>query len=771
MKNNIVNDNLLNDQSTVDVGDFGTLQLSEVKPDGSTVYDFAQKEKDDFYSDLSRKMSEDSLNKLSSYIISALEDDIKARDPWLKLHKDLMAFTGDKCDDITKENENSLVVDGTLGTALVRFTAIARSELLPESGPAGCKVFGKDSRSLEDVASSRSSWLNYYLTVRDQEYYKDYEKFLYYLGFYGTIIRKVCYDELLGMPISRFILPENFLVNIDCSTIMDSDRLTHILKLSTRDILARQKAGIFRDVELPYTKIDWSPSTENNSSEEIINGLVDVNVYKERSLHDVYESHIDLDLDFYMDKKTSKTKNKKNRNILPYIVFLDKESRKILRIERNWHEWDEKKKRRKFLIAYQYYTGFDIWGQGIARMSANNAVAATKMLRLTIDSATYQNLPSGFYRGPKMETTDIRLSPGTFKNLGSSSAGDIRADFAVLPFGGPSQVLLDLKADMISQMQDRLSASELGMMDSKEDIPTGTAVAFLEEKNRIQAAILKSLHNSLSEELKLLDDMFAEILVKEEFFIKGEKRIITAEDFISDVQIIPVSDPSVNSTVQKIMKAEAVFQTAMQMPDKVDSFEALKMVFAAQGLSAEEIERLVTKEQNVEPADPITENMNIMQGKPVKASIEQNHDAHIVVHSAVQNEQSAAHIQEHMALKFMLQMQNEMGIDLSNISPDDPEMQYELANRAAAAIEALGLNKMDSAEDKPLDPNELLAADIEQKREANIIKKQIADDKIEAETFKTQMDFEKEKMKVKQAEEEARLKYEAELKKITNRYI
>ena len=232
-----------------------------------------------------------------------------------------------------------------------------------------------------------------------------------------------------------------------------------------------------------------------------------------------------------------------------------------------------------------------------------------------------------------------------------------------------------------------------------------------------------------------------------------------------------MSDPSVNSTVQKIMKAEAVFQTAMQMPDKVDSFEALKMVFAAQGLSAEEIERLVTKEQNVEPADPITENMNIMQGKPVKASIEQNHDAHIVVHSAVQNEQSAAHIQEHMALKFMLQMQNEMGIDLSNISPDDPEMQYELANRAAAAIEALGLNKMDSAEDKPLDPNELLAADIEQKREANIIKKQIADDKIEAETFKTQMDFEKEKMKVKQAEEEARLKYEAELKKITNRYI
>lgn len=760
----------MKNNDVIDVGEYGKLEMSEELPDGSTVYDFKQEEKDDFHSDLSRNMSEESLNKLSAYILAALDEDVRARDPWLKLHKDLMTFTGDKCDDISKENENSLVVDGTLGTALVRFTAIARAELLPESGPAGFKVFGQDARSLEDVATNRSSWLNYYLTVRDEEYYKDYEKFLYYLGFYGTVIRKVCYDELLGMPISRFILPENFLVNIDCSTIMDSGRLTHILKLSTRDIIARQKSGVFRDVELPYTKIDWTSDLSSNTMVDNSGGLVDVNVYKERSLHDVFESHIDLDLDYYNDRKQSRTKNKKTRNILPYMVFIDKESRKILRIERNWHQWDKKQKRRRFFIGYQYYTGFDIWGQGIARMSANNAVAATKMLRLTIDSATYQNLPSGFYRGPKMENTDIRLSPGTFKNLNSSSGGDIRADFAILPFGGPSQALMDLRGDMISQMQDRLSASELGMMDSREDIPTGTAVAFLEEKNRIQASILKSLHNSLSEELKLLDEMFAEVLVKEEFFIKGEKRIITTDDFVDDVQIVPVSDPSVNSTVQKIMKAEAVFSTAMQMPDKVDTFEVLKMVFAAQGLSPEEVERLVSKEQQVEPLDPITENMNLMQGKPVKAGIEQNHDAHIVVHSAIENEQAAAHIQEHMALKFMLQMQNEMGIDISQVPPDDPDIQYELASRAAAAIEAIGLNKVDSAEDKPLDPNELIAADIEQKKEANIIKKQIADDRLEVDSFRAQMEFEKEKMKVEQAREEAELKYEAEIRKITSRY-
>ncbi|NDB85052.1 MAG: hypothetical protein EB127_20475, partial [Alphaproteobacteria bacterium] len=409
-------------------------------------------------------------------------------------------------------------------------------------------------------------------------------------------------------------------------------------------------------------------------------------------------------------------------------------------------------------------------GQGIARMSANNAVAATKMLRLTIDSATYQNLPAGFYRGPKMETTDIRLSPGTFKNLSSSSAGgDIRSDFAVLPFGGPSQALLDLRGDMISQMQDRLSASELGMMDSREDIPTGTAVAFLEEKNRIQAAILKSLHNSLSEELKLLDDMFAEVLVKEEFFIKGEKRIITADDFVSDVQIVPVSDPSVNSTVQKIMKAEAVFQTALQMPEKVNAFEALKMVFSAQGLSSEEIERLVNKDQEVEPLDPVTENMNIMQGKPVRAGIEQNHDAHIVVHSALEdNDAARAHIQEHMAFKFMLEMEEAMGIDLSQIDRSNPEVQNIIALKAARAVEELGLNKH-AEENKQVDPNELLAAEIEQKREENIIKKEIADQNLEKEIFKSQLHFEEMKEKLKAEKEMALLDARIEMERIRSK--
>jgi hypothetical protein len=391
------------------------------------------------------------------------------------------------------------------------------------------------------------------------------------------------------------------------------------------------------------------------------------------------------------------------------------------------------------------------------------------MLRQTIDAATYQNLPAGFIQKgtTKQQITDITLGAGQWKFL--DVTGDIRNMFAPLPANGPSQGLMQLRQEVIGQMQDQLSTTELGMMDSKEDIPTGTAVAFLREKNKVQSKVQKSIHNSFSEELRLLDDIFKEVMDREEFFINGEEFIITKDDFIDSVQLVPVSDPSVNSTIERIMKAEAVLQTAMQIPDKINTLEAVKMIFKAQGLPQEEIDNLIVKEQEIEPRDPVTENMDLMQGKPVRAGIEQNHDAHIVVHSSVDNEQSAAHIQEHMALKFMLQMQNEMGMDISQIDPADTQAQDMLALKAAEAITALGLGNI-SDENKQLDPNELVLAEIEQKREESMIKKQIADDQLEAATFKAQLHFEETKEKLKLEKEKALMEAKIEMEKLRSKF-
>lgn len=757
---------------------FDAINKVEELDDGSSVYEIGDpalgKKKDDkFHSNLAVNMKEGALKKLADYLLDAIEEDIEARQPWLDLHNKLKKYTGYDGEDLSSIPfaQACRTVDSTLSTAIIRFCATTRSEMLPETGPAGFKIFGQETDELEYIATVRSQWLNYYLTVKDAEYYKDFEKFIYYLGFYGTIIRKVYYDNILKMPLSRFILPENFLVNIDCSSILDSDRLTHILKLSAREVILNQKNKIYLNVELPYLKIggsDEKTSSDNTETKDAQtnNNIIDLDVYEERTLHDVYESHVFLNLEmfdegFNSDEITEVAK--------PYIVTIDKESREMLRIERNWRETDKEFKRRKFFIAYQYYTGFDIWGQGLARMAGNGAITVTNMLRQTIDAATYQNLPAGFIaKGTsKQQITDITLGAGQWKFL--DVAGDINNMFAPLPANGPSQALMQLRQEIIGQMQDQLSTTELGMMESKEDIPTGTAVAFLKEKNKIQSAVLKSMHVSFSEELRLLDDVFKEVIDREEFFINGEEHIITKDHYIDSVQIVPVSDPSVNSTIERIMKAEAIMQTAMQLPDKINTLEVIKMIFKAQGLTQEEIESLLLKDQEVEPRDPVTENMDLMQGKPVKAGIEQNHDAHIVVHEAVQNEQSAAHIQEHMALKFMLQMQNEMGIDLSQIDPDDPEAQNMLALKAAEAITALGLaNNPD--EDKGLDPNELIRAEIEQKREESMIRKQIADDQLEADTFKTQLHFEETKQKLQLEKEKTLLEAKIEMEKLKSKF-
>lgn len=742
--------------------------------DGSTVYEIGKPEvseskPDKFDDNLALKMKDETLKKISSYILDCLEEDIEARQPWLDIHNKVKKYLGHNLEDLTDSpfTQACRTFDTTLSTALIRFCATSRSELLPESGPCSYKIVGQSNDELDDIAKTRSQWLNYFLTIKDSAYYKDYEKSLYYIGFYGTVIKKVYYDDILKQPISRFILPENFLINIDCTSILESDRLTHILKLSARDILINQKNKIYRDIELPYLKVDGGNNNDDmdDSNKPETNSLINIDNYAQRTLHDVYESHIYLNLETFEPNYNSDEISEVPK---PYIVTLDKESKEILCVKRNWKKEDDTFTRRKYFVAYQYFTGFDIWGLGLARMSGTNAIAVTNMLRQTIDAATYQNLPAGFIQKgtSKQQKTDITLGAGQWQFL--DGPGNIKDLFSPLPSNGPSQALMQLRQEVIGQMQDQLSTTELGMMQSKEDIPTGTAIAFLEESNKIQSSVLKSLHVSFSEELRLLDDIFKEVVDREEFFINGENYIITKEHFIDSVQIIPVSDPSVNSNIQRIMRAEAVFQTAMQMPDKVNAIEVLKMIFKAQGLSTDVIESLIVQENEVQPTDPVTENMNMMQNKPVKAGLDQNHDAHIVVHSAVDNDQAKAHIQEHAAMKFMLQMQQEMDIDLNQIDPNDLEMQNMIAIKAAHAVESLGLNKhMD--EDDELNPNALLKADIDQKREHSNIQKEIADMKLEGDVFKTQLHFEETKEKLKADKEKALLEARIEIEKLKSR--
>jgi hypothetical protein len=764
--------------SLTDDLDTQAISKLEDREDGSSVYQVGVPKKevirdDSFSRNLALDMDDVTLNNISEYMIECLEEDIKAREPWLQMHKEAEKFLGNSLEDKGKVASPQLnrAFDTTFSNGVIRFAANAASELLPDGGPCSFKIVGEDRTDLDYIAKIRTAWMNYYLTTVDEGYYYDSRRLYYYVGYYGTIIRKTYFDDILKRPISRFILPENFLINTDCTAVLESDRLTHILKLSARDILIKQRDEIYREAKLPYLKSAKNAEEINvDKSADIKTDTANSSVYTNRTLHDVYESHVYLCLDSFKqnyDNDSSPSIPK------PYIISIDKESKEILSIKQSWQKNDPNFNRRKYFTGYNYFTGQDIWGMGLARMCGTNAMTATSTLRQIIDAGTYQNMPAYLMRkgASKQQETNMTLGPGDVKIV--DCAGDLSSMMIPIPATGPSSSLIEIRRDIIAQMQDQLSSSEMGMMDSKEDIPTGTAVAFMEQANKIQSAVMKSLHDSFSQELKLIDDIFKETLDRQEFFFNGAQHIITKEHFVDSIQIVPVSDPSSNSAIQRIMKAEAVFQAGMQLPDKVNTVQLLKMIFKAQGLSEEVIESILTlqQEEPVRPRNPITENMDLMQNKPAEAGIDQNHDAHIIVHSAIDNDVARAHIQQHVAMKFLVQMQRQMGINLAELGDleNNQELQNIIAIKAAQAVEELGLNKQDDEANEGNIDQQLLAADIEQKSEANKIRKEIADMKLEGEVFKSQLKFEEAKEKMKIQKEQATNNIQLELEKIKQR--
>jgi len=568
-------------------------------------------------------------------------------------------------------------------------------------------------------------------------------------------------------------MSDDFIIDGDCTSIIDSHRLTHVLHLSKREILINQQKGIYRDVDLPCLK--FGATNDNPLSPEKIfkKEDFDVNVYEKPSLFDIYECHVYLTLeDFEADGKDT------DDNIpLPYIVTFEPKSKEILSLVRNWRENDPEKERINCFVHYKYLPGFGPRGLGLAHLLGSNAISLTTILRELIDAGKFKNLPGGLrQKGIKQQDNDIIVGPGQFPQIDTGGI-PIKDAFVQLPYSEPSQTLRELRLEVISATEKLGSTSEMGMMDSKEDIATGTAMAFLETNNRIQSAVLKSIHYSLTQELQLLDSLFRETL-DTNFIQNINGEIITADDFADEVEVMPVSDPSVNGVVQRIMKAQAVMQLATQDPSIHNMREVFKLNYKAQGLDEETVSKILLpdpreQEQEIQPLDPVTENINALNGQPIKAAIWQDHAAHKYVHAAFAdqinkelypNELAAimAHIKEHDSYEYLVNMQQLIGTELPPIEMiSNPEVQNQIALAVAQGLEESGA----TAENETIDPAALLMADIQQRQEESEARERIANQKTESEAFKSQLGFEESKMKIESNEKIAVLKSETELTK------
>jgi len=735
---------------------------------------------DRFFDNLAEDYPEDAQKKLSSFLIEMIDEDIEARKDWLEAANKVKGYMGFNIEDPESVpfKQACRTHDSTLATAVVRFYSVAMPELFPATGPVGYKINGQSDEALEKRGKVNANWLNYALTILDPGYYPDCQKHLLYTGFYGTCVKKIFIDEISNFPISRFIPPEDFIIDADCSSVLESGRLTHVLRLSKREIALKLQNGVYQDVDLPYLKgMDFEGDDDGDEAEQDSSkrdGL-DLSVYSKRTLFPIYEIHTYLNLEDFIKQSS----NEENEIPLPFIVIIDKTTKEILSIRRNWKESDLNQERINYFVPYNYLPGFGPYGMGLAHLLGDNAITLTNILRQTVDAGTFQNLPGGLRaKGMKQQNNSMIIGPGEWQEV---DVGDrpIKESLLPLPYLGPSQALIELMGRISENSQNLASTSELGMLDSKEDIPTGTMLAALESHNRIQSAVMRSIHGSLSYEIRLLNDLFKDTLEYEEFVFDGEREAISGEDFIDEVKVIPTSDPSNNSTMHKVIKAQELMRVAEQAPDMHDMHEVYKINYEAQGLSQAEIDKVLpSKEEEPEivPLDPVTENINILSGVGVKAAIWQDHAAHKIVHGKFAQEQPElqaeimAHITEHEAYEYLIKMQQVLGQEMPPLEEiENPEVQNQIALAAARGLEEQG-QQADQQDNQPIDPNELLALDIQQKAAESEARERIAQLKAETDIFKAQLDFEKEKAKIESSEDIAKLKAETDVEKAEINY-
>lgn len=581
---------LSNEDQSIESAAFDTLKMFE-------------KDHDMFLNqDISKDLPEEVLGRIAGFLEDRVKEDSKQQEKWLNSINLIKPYLGFSLDRVFNKGKDSSIVgnltssgvcDSTLATSLLRLWAIIRSEILPTEGPVGFKIILDDTESSDVMGGVVKDALNEYLTVEDKGFYPDFDRFLLYLLLYGCVFRKIFIHPILKKPVSRFILPEDFLIENNCSSITESSRQTHIRYLNKYEIASNIRSGIFRsNVELNYLKNNISAlEITNNSDYSFDSNLADTETATNSNSFKFYETYESLSISDFLNPISSYSFDINEQSTpVPYIITRCATTNKIVSLIPNWSETDPDKKKINHFIHYNLFPGFDIYGLGLGQILGSNAITLTEIQRISIDAAIFQIFPGGIRaQGIKVQDDNITVKPGQFVALDTGGLA-LQEAIMPLPYNGPSQALMELGERIKSASADIASTAEIGMPQESANTPVGTTVAMLEVANRMQSAILKTIHNSFSDEIELL---FSSFYSKEEI------------DKFTGFKVIPISDPSVESTTMRIMKAENLLKVAQSAPELHDMRSVYERLYAALGV--EDIDKILrpeTQEQQEQPMDP-----------------------------------------------------------------------------------------------------------------------------------------------------------------------
>ena len=716
--------------------------------DGGVVVDFdpgAAEEGVDFYANLADSIEDDELIGIANELMGLYRGDKDSRRDWENTYTRGLDQLGLKHEDRTLPWPGACgVFHPMLTEAVVRFQSQAITEIFPSAGPVKAAVLGKLTDEKEEQAIRVQDYMNYLLTEKMSEYRNETEQLLFSLPLAGSAFRKVYYDTNMGRPCSIFVPAEDMVVSYGASELTMAQRITHVMKKTSNEVRKLQVSGFYRDVELP------APSPDISDVEQKYNELKGDQIsYDNDDRHTILEVHVEYDLPGFEDERDGE----ETGIALPYVISFDLSSRIVLAIRRNWFEDDELKQARQHFVHYQYVPGLGFYGFGLIHMIGGLAKSATSLMRQLVDAGTLSNLPGGLKsRGLRIKGDDTPIMPGEFRDV-DVPGGTIRDNISFLPYKEPSATLHQLLGNIVEEGRRFASMADLKASDMNSEAPVGTTLAIMERAQKVQSAVQSRLHASMRQELKLLSNVihdFGEPTYPYE--IDGQD--LKAEDFDDRVDVVPVSDPNAGTMAQRIMQYQAALQLSASAPQLYNMQELHRQMLQVLGI--QDVDDIVPNAADIKPADPVSENMNMINESPVKAFEYQDHEAHIKVHmSAMQDPevtemagQSPAaevimssldsHVREHLAFQYRRQIEQELGTELPPMGEELPEdIEKRLSTMVAEAAEQLlGKKQMQQEAEEAA----ALAEDplIQQKERELDIKESDVQRKAQADQLKTQ---------------------------------
>lgn len=752
----------------------------------------------DWHANLADQLSGSQRHMIAQELLEYVEIDKQVREHHFRRIKDGLELLGlkDLPESDTPFDGAATVTDPLIGEAIVQFQSRAIEELFPSDGPVKAKILGETDDEKQQQADRLEDYMNYQLTVEDQGYYWDVDQMLFYLPMSGSAFKKVYIDPITEMTTGRYVTAEDFIVPYYAKDLASASRYAHEYTMQGNDIKRAQVDGQFLPdamlIPSPQIQSDQNTSFSDDNMEDVADDRVPV-VHEDDDVYKLYEYHCDYQMPFD-DPEVGEN----DTDIAPpYIITIEEESREVLSVRRNWRKGDGKYRKRIWFAHYKFLPGLGFYGFGYLHIIGALAKAASGSLRAVLDTAALANLPGGFKSKKAKVSGEWRFTLGEFRDV-DMPPDELEKAFLPLPVKEPSPALADTYQNLINRGKEFAGVTEVITGDADNKGPVGTTLALIEQAGKPQSAIHKRLHKAMREELALMAELNYELMDRDQYpyEVGGEKKYVLKQDFDGRVDVIPVSDPNIFSSVQRIAISQAVLELVESAPDlygEEGRREAHKRMLHA--LKTPEPEKLLPDEEP-KNLDPVTENQYMATGKPAMVMPTQDDDAHMAVHQSFAEMMAAgnpelwaqvepvfmAHKMDHIAAKYRKEVEQMLGMELPPMSlyneeeTEDlpPEVEVMISQAVAAKQRQMRAQQEAARGGPPKSPEEAEAQAVEDAKDAEAIQKlermqaeheeQMRQERaeFEAEEARKREAFEAEEQR-KDKENEAKIKREKEL--------